>query len=112
MIRKKVLPNIEAEVMFKSDRLCCMCKDQQGDQIHHINGDASNGKFENLAFLCFKHHSEASVIGGTRKKLSAKTIIKYRDNLYTLVKKKRDNELRDLNRPIKHLSEQSLFEIT
>jgi hypothetical protein len=49
-------------------------------QIHHLDGDASNNEFENLALLCLTHHHEATVQSGIARKLSAETIRRYRND--------------------------------
>ena len=107
-MRKKISDAVEAEVMFKSNRECCVC-DKRGDHIHHIDEDSSNGKFENLALLCFDCHSEASMTGSLRKKLSAATIIKYRTHKYEVIQTVRENSLKLFNSPIKELTTEDLL---
>lgn len=110
MSRKKIPDEIQAEVIFKSNRECVVCDNhKRGDHIHHIDGNNSNNKFENLAFLCFDCHNEASLTGSLRKKLTPKTIIKYRDFKYQVVATERENSLRIFNSPVNGLTTEDLL---
>ena len=97
--RKKIPTDIEAEVIFLSDRLCCVDQ-RRGDHIHHIDGDSSNYELGNLVLLCFDCHNEASIKGSLRKKLTPKAITKYRTHHYQVIKNKRDQSLGILNNRI------------
>jgi hypothetical protein len=110
MSRKKISDEIQAEVIFKSNRECVICDNhKRGDHIHHIDGENSNNKFENLAFLCFDCHNEASLTGSLRKKLTPKTIIKYRDFKYKAVAIERENSLKIFNSPVNELTTEDLL---
>lgn len=110
MSRKKIPDDIQAEVIFKSNRECVVCDNhKRGDHIHHIDGDNSNYKFENLAFLCVYCHNDASVSGNIIKKLSAKTIIKFRDHKYQVVASDRENSLKLFNSPVNGLTTEDLL---
>lgn len=98
----------QAEVMFKSNRECVVCN-KRGDQIHHLDGDVANNDIDNLALLCFDCHSEATIKGGLRKKLSAKTIIKFRELKYRTVAVQRQNALKVFSSPIRHLHTDDLL---
>lgn len=113
MSRKRIPDEIQADVIFKSNRECVVCKNhKRGDQIHHIDGDKSNNKFENLAFLCFDCHNEASLTGSLRKKLSAKAIIKFRDHKYQVIAKERENSLKLFNSPVSGLTTEDILATT
>ena len=113
MSRKKIPDEVQAEVIFKSNRECVVCDNhKRGDHIHHIDGDNSNSKFENLAFLCFDCHNDASLTGSLRKKLTAKTIKKYRDLKYQVVATERENSLKVFNAPIIGLTTEDLLSTT
>lgn len=113
MARKKIPDETQAEVIFKSNRECVVCDNhKRGDHIHHIDGDNSNNKFENLAFLCFDCHNEASLTGSLKKKLTPKTIIKYRDHKYQVVATERENSLKVFNAPITGLTTEDLLTTT
>ena len=55
--------SVAVYVLRKSKGRCCLCfglnnDDQEKEgQIAHIDGNRSNSKVDNLAFLCMKHHS-------------------------------------------------------
>lgn len=113
MSRKKIADEIQAEVIFKSNRECVVCDNhKRGDHIHHIDGDNTNSKFENLAFLCFDCHNEASLIGSLRKKLTPKTIIKFRDHKYQVIAIERENSLKLFNTPVTGLTTEDLLTIS
>lgn len=58
--RVAIPEDLAAQVMFASDRTCCVCRLEKNKvQIHHIDGDRSNNSFENLAVICLHCHSEA-----------------------------------------------------
>lgn len=110
MSRKKIPDDIQAEVVFKSNRECVVCNNhQRGDHIHHVDGDNTNNKFENLAFLCVYCHNEASVTGNIIKKLSQKTIIKYREHKYQVIATERKNSLQLFNSPVSGLTTEDLL---
>jgi hypothetical protein len=90
--RKKIPVNTEADVMFYSDRQCCIDKNK-GVHIHHVDGNPANNAFNNLALLCFECHDEASKTGSLSKKLSPHTIVKYRDHHYEVIKQRRNSEI-------------------
>lgn len=106
--RRKIPGDTEAEVMFKSDRLCCIDK-KRGDHIHHIDGDPSNYDFGNLALLCFDCHDLATLKGSLRQKLSPKAIIKYRDFHYDVIQNEREISLGKLNYAITKLTAEDLI---
>ncbi|MCA9735139.1 HNH endonuclease [candidate division KSB1 bacterium] len=113
MSRKKVSDEIQAEVIFKSNRECVVCDThKRGDHIHHIDGDNSNNEFENLAFLCFDCHSEATMQRSLKKKLTPKAIIKFRDHKYQVIATERKNSLKTFNSPINGLSTEDLLRIS
>lgn len=111
--RKKIPDEIQADVIFKSNRECVVCDNhKRGDHIHHIDGNNSNNKFENLAFLCFDCHNEASLIGSLRKKLTPKAIIKFRDYKYQVIATERENSLKLFNSPVNGLTTEDLLTIS
>lgn len=106
--RKKIPADIEAEVIFQSDRQCCVDQ-KRGDHIHHIDGDSSNYDFDNLALLCFDCHNEASIKGSLRKKLTPKAIKKFRDHHYNVIRHNRYLSFNNINQPIKNLTSDDLI---
>ncbi len=106
--RKKINNTIEAEIMFKADRKCCICN-EHGHHIHHIDGNNSNNVFDNLALLCFKCHDNASSIGNLGKKLSANTIKKFRNHQYAVIEAQRSSMLQTPTRTINKVNDTDLF---
>jgi hypothetical protein len=106
MSAKKRIPipaKTENDVMYSSDRLCCIDK-KKGVHIHHVDGNPSNNEFNNLALLCFDCHDEATKTGSLSKKLSPGTIIKYRTYHYEVVSKTRQANLDKLTPKTTHPS--------
>lgn len=80
----------EAEVQFKSDRTCCVCRIKgKPFQIHHIDDNPANNDPHNLAVLCLECHNETQIRGGFGRKLNADQIILYRDDWHIQVSKAR-----------------------
>ncbi len=58
--RIAIPPELAAEVMFASDRTCCICRSAgRKTEIHHIDEDPSNNDFNNLAVVCKDCQSDA-----------------------------------------------------
>src|SRR5690349_7626615 len=93
--RKRIPAAIDADVQFKADRKCCVCK-AEGDHIHHLDRNPANNAFDNLVFLCFKHHNEASIIGSLRKGLSKEALIRFREQHYKEVAARRASSIKAL----------------
>lgn len=96
MSAKKRVPipaKTEGQVMFKSNRICCIDQKNPGVHIHHIDGDPSNNDFMNLALLCFDCHDEATKTSSLKKKLKPEAIIEFRTHHYNVIQQRRNNEL-------------------
>lgn len=51
--RIPILEQVAAEILFLSDRTCCVCTTKGNTiQIHHIDDDPSNNEPTNLCVLC------------------------------------------------------------
>lgn len=107
--RKKIPESIDSQVMYFADRRCCVDQ-KSGDHIHHLDGNAGNNKFENLVLLCFDCHDNASIVGSLKKKLSAKTILKYREHHYAVIRNQREASLNKFDHPVQQLSSEILIE--
>lgn len=89
-IRVPIPSDLAADVMFASDRTCCVCRERgKAVQIHHIDEDPSNNTFENLSLLCLECHNDTQVKGGFGRKLNAPLVIKYRDEWIGRVSERR-----------------------
>jgi hypothetical protein len=81
---------LAAQVLFVSDRTCCICRDgSKPVQIHHIDEDPSNTVFGNLAVLCFDCHRDTQIRGGFDRKLDGEQVTLYRDDWLRVVARKR-----------------------
>jgi hypothetical protein len=80
-MRVSVPEGIAAEVLFRQDRICCVCQEPgKRLQIHHIDGNPSNNSESNLAALCFDCHDDTQISGGFGRKLNAVQVTKCRDD--------------------------------
>jgi hypothetical protein len=106
--RTKISEDVEAEILFRSNRQCCVDQ-KRGDHIHHIDSNPSNSNIQNLALLCFDCHNEASMKGSLRKKLTPKTILKFREHHYKTIQSQRAIFIKKLNHPIQKLATEDLL---
>lgn len=89
--RKKISPELEAEVLTRSRRRCCLCFGLEQDfnvkmgQIAHLDRDSSNDKFDNLAWMCLPHHALYDSKSPQSKGFSIREAKTYRDNLYDVI---------------------------
>jgi hypothetical protein len=84
--------DIADEVLFRSDRTCCHCQERgKSIQIHHIDGNPENHHADNLAVLCLECHHQTQISGGFGRKLKPSLIVKYRDDWYGRVRKRRED---------------------
>lgn len=87
MPRAPIPPSVQAEVLVESRRRCCICFGLNRDtslkvgQIAHLDGDPSNPKKENLAFLCFDHHDKFDSKTSQSKNLTVEEVKHYRAEL-------------------------------
>ncbi|HUT54806.1 MAG TPA: HNH endonuclease signature motif containing protein [bacterium] len=92
---KKASPvpaDIAAKLHFNSDGTCCVCQERgKTTQIHHLDGNPENHDPINLAILCFECHNKTQISGGFGRKLTKPVIVKYRDDWYGRVIKRRQD---------------------
>lgn len=92
MARKNVPVDTQTEVLTRSRRRCSFCYFVDGNetevqgQIAHLDHDPNNNDFDNLAFLCLKHHDRYDSKTSVSKGLSAGEVKHYRDRLYAQFK--------------------------
>jgi hypothetical protein len=78
-------------VLVRSRRRCALCYGLKGDfeekigQIAHIDQNRSNDSLENLAWLCFEHHSLYDSTTSQHKNYQSSEIKRHRGSLYTAV---------------------------
>lgn len=109
--RTKIPGATEGQLLYKTDYKCCVCN-KRGDHIHHLDDNPDNNNIDNLAFLCFQHHNEATIKNSLSKTLRKESIIKYRKHHYKVIENKRKRELGSLNKPINKLTEEKLMSVT
>lgn len=62
--RSPIPDELAAQVMFASDRTCCICRGEKHKlRIHHIDEDPFKNDFNNLAVICLHCHSDAHTTG-------------------------------------------------
>lgn len=89
-IRIPIPDDIAAEILFLSDRTCCVCNTRGKQvQIHHIDENPSNNILGNLSVLCFECHNQTMLKGGFGRKLEANQIVKYSIDWQERVKKRK-----------------------
>src|SRR5689334_5861730 len=84
--RIRVPAGVRRDVLTKSSMRCCKCK-KQGRQIHHLDEDPSNNRFDNLVLLCFECHNEVTARGGVAQRADKKTLRVMRESWYELVQR-------------------------
>ncbi len=78
--REKIDGRLGADVMFASDRTCCICQvPGRKIEIHHIDGDPSNNDFANLAVVCKDHQSDTHTDHAFARNLTPEVVRKYND---------------------------------
>jgi hypothetical protein len=86
--RRAIGENVQAEVLVRSRRRCCLCAYLHGDfrekqgQIAHLDRNSANASLENLVFLCFDHHDRYDSSTRQSKGLTTTEVIRYRAKLY------------------------------
>jgi hypothetical protein len=86
--RTPIPKDVEARVLTSSRRRCCLCycldgKDQEcRGQIAHIDRNASNAAFENLAYLCLEHHDRYDSKTSQSKGFTPAELSEYTAKLY------------------------------
>src|SRR4051812_29119364 len=92
MARVPIPPALAAEVLFVSQRTCCVCREPgKPVQIHHIDEDHASNRLENLAVLCLSCHHETQTTGGFARHLDAAQVSQFRDDWVLRVKRRRDD---------------------
>ncbi len=88
--RTEIPAEVVSAVLFDQDRTCCVCREPgKHVQLHHIDEDPSNNSPGNLAVLCLQDHADTQLRGGFSRKLSAETVIRYRDEWIEAVRHRR-----------------------
>ena len=89
--RKKISPEVVADITSASRRRCCLCfglrqdYSEKNGQIAHLDRDASNSSPDNLAFLCLDHHNQYDSRQSQAKGLTIEEVKRYRTELLAFV---------------------------
>jgi hypothetical protein len=89
--RKKIPPDVEANLLTQSRRRCALCFQLNRDttikkgQIAHLDRRRANSIEDNLAFLCLEHHSDYDSIASQHKNYTIGEVKKARKALYRWV---------------------------
>ena len=92
MSRKKVTTQMQADVLLKSRRRCCICFGLNRDtsikqgQIAHLDHNPNNNKEDNLAFLCFDHHDQYDSKTRQSKNLTKLEVLYFKDELISTIR--------------------------
>jgi hypothetical protein len=87
MNRKRIPDDVQARVLTRSRRRCCICYGLNRDtsikqgQIAHIDQEASNGSEENLVFLCMPCHDRYDSTTRQSKNFTAAEVKHFRTEL-------------------------------
>lgn len=60
MTLPRKIQDLHDRVLVANLRRCCICKEEEQVQIHHIDGDNANNTWKNLAVLCLRHHGRVT----------------------------------------------------
>jgi len=91
MARARTPKATETDLLCASRRRCALCFGLNGDhapksgQIAHIDRDASNPSFDNLAWLCLNHHDEYDTRRSQSKGFTPEELRQYRDETHSFV---------------------------
>lgn len=99
MTRVRISEGTAARLMFASDMTCNICMRERGHlEIHHINGNPGDRKYENLILLCRNCHSKvtAKALG---RNWSAALLLKYKSLWEGIVSKRRE-DISSGNKPL------------
>ena len=88
--RTQIPADVAADILFASDRICCMCEVRgKAVQIHHLDGNSSNHSPKNLAVLCLECHNQTQTRGGFGRHASKEVVTKFRDEWAARVRERR-----------------------
>lgn len=89
--RTKIPEDTAGEILFQSDRTCCVCNVRgKPIQIHHIDENPDNNEIDNLSVLCLECHNDTMIKGGFGRKLESIQVIKFKKDWLERVKKRKE----------------------
>lgn len=87
MPRKPIAQFVVDRVLLESRRRCCICfgldrvTSLASGQIAHLDKNSANPAYDNLAFLCLRHHDEYDSTSSQRKNFTAGEVKQFRTEL-------------------------------
>ncbi len=79
--RIRIPTKVEAEILFRSDHTCSVCRTRYKDvQLHHIDGNHSNNDADNLIVVCLDCHSRVTGTRGLGKAYTVGEVQRYKRN--------------------------------
>lgn len=87
-MRVHIPRSTETDVLYASRRRCCLCVHLDGvdierkGQLAHLNRNPADSRFDNLVWLCMKHHDEYDTRRSQTKGYTSSEVRRYRDHLY------------------------------
>jgi hypothetical protein len=91
--RQPIPKDVEAAVLTKCRRRCCICFGLSGNlseksgQIAHLDDDPSNNAPDNLAYLCLEHHDRYDGHTSQSKGLTIYEVNTYRKSLWEAIER-------------------------
>ena len=95
--RKKIPKQTEITLLDICDHTCCVCRESQEIQIHHINKDSQDNNIENLAVLCLNCHDKAEKTGGLSRNFSPEYITKRREEWIAICEERKEKHVKRKN---------------
>ena len=111
-------PAVEARVLTRSARRCCLCFYLMHDlnpkegQIAHLDHDPTNSAEDNLAFLCLAHHSLYDSRTSQHKNYTIREVKEAREALHVKVASRPpdDTSVEEDDEPIEEVEETTLIQ--
>lgn len=101
--RVPIEPTLAAQVLFASDRTCCVCRNPtRKTEIHHIDEDPSNNDFANLAVVCKDCQSEAHTTHAFARNLTPQLITLYNESWRSLVSDRLERRIDDAKKSLQY----------
>jgi hypothetical protein len=77
--RVPIPEELEAQLLFASDHMCCICREAGKDvQIHHIDSNRTNNNTANLAVVCLDCHSRVTGPRGLGRSYKPREVTLYK----------------------------------
>ncbi|QRR36025.1 HNH endonuclease [Hydrogenophaga sp. YM1] len=87
MQRVAIPAEVAADVLFRSDRTCCVCRDRNRKvEIHHLDENPRNNEMGNLIVLCKDCHSDAHTTHAFARNLNLPLLRKYNESWQDIVR--------------------------